>query len=133
METITDLETLISSMEPILDDVEYVFVTCKVRPEFLTPPILEFRESEGLALVVRRSEAERLGLKYEFPSKRITLMVYSSLSAVGFLAEICKALAQAGISVNPVSAFYHDNLFVPVDRAEDAMIILKNLASQSKK
>jgi hypothetical protein len=30
----------------------------------------------------------------------------------------------AFISVNPVSGFYHDHLFVPVDRAEEAMRLL---------
>ncbi|MEL6319244.1 MAG: ACT domain-containing protein, partial [Cyanobacteria bacterium J06626_14] len=40
-------------------------------------------------------------------------------------------LSQAGISVNPVAGYYHDHLFVPNDRAMDAMTILKELSHQT--
>jgi hypothetical protein len=49
------------------------------------------------------------------------LTVHSSLEAVGFLAAITARLAETGISVNVVSAFYHDHLFVPHDRADEAL------------
>ena len=55
----------------------------------------------------------------------ISLTVHSSLDAVGFLAAITTKLAQSGISVNPVSAFYHDHLFVPVNRADEAVSLLR--------
>jgi hypothetical protein len=54
----------------------------------------------------------------------ITLNVFSALDAVGFLAAVTARLANAGISVNPVSGFHHDHLFVPADRAEEAMRLL---------
>jgi hypothetical protein len=87
-----------------------------------------FHESEGTTLVVTREEAEAAGLAYQFASRLITLTVHSSLESVGFLAAVTAPLAEAGISVNAVSAFYHDHLFVPVDRAEEAMRILRGLA-----
>lgn len=59
----------------------------------------------------------------------ITLSIHSSLEAVGFLAAILPRLAAAGMGVNPVSAFHHDHLFVPADRADDAMRILEELAA----
>jgi hypothetical protein len=55
---------------------------------FQDRPILTFRERAGTTLVVRREEAERLGLAYQFASRLITLTVHSSLEAVGFLAAI---------------------------------------------
>jgi hypothetical protein len=58
-----------------------------------------------------------------------SLMVHSSLDAVGFLAAITAKLAAGGISVNPVSAFYHDHLFVPVDKAEMAMNLLSEFSA----
>jgi hypothetical protein len=48
---------------------------------------------------------------------------------VGFLAAITGRLADAGISVNPVSAFYHDHLFVPEHKADEALHHLQNMRS----
>ena len=87
-----------------------------------------FREREGTTLVVRREEAESAGLSYQFASRLITLTVHSSLEAVGFLAAIAGRLAEAGISVNAVSAYYHDHLFVPEDRADEALRLLQNMS-----
>jgi len=58
----------------------------------------------------------------------ITLTINSALDAVGFLAAITTRLAAAGISVNAVSAFHHDHIFVPLTRAEEAMELLSSLA-----
>ena len=55
----------------------------------------------------------------------ITLNVHSALDAVGFLAAVVSLLASAGISVNAVSAYHHDHLFVPVARADEAMRLLR--------
>ena len=46
-----------------------------------------------MTIVVRREEAETLGLPCQFPSRLITLSVHSSLEAVGFLAVITARLA----------------------------------------
>jgi hypothetical protein len=43
----------------------------------------------------------------------ITLNVYSSLEAVGFIAAVGAKLNKIG--VNPVSGFFHDHCFVPVE------------------
>jgi hypothetical protein len=62
----------------------------------------------------------------------ITLTVHSSLSAVGLLATIAQALAAQNISVNVVSAYFHDHLFVPQAQAEAAIACLQQLAAQAK-
>ena len=49
------------------------------------------------------------GASQPFASRLITLTVRSSLEAVGLLAAITARLADAGISVNAVSAFHHDH------------------------
>ena len=51
----------------------------------------------------------------------------------GFHAAITTCLANAGISVNAVIAFHHDHLFVPKDRADEAIRLLASLAAQSSK
>lgn len=62
----------------------------------------------------------------------ITCDVHSSLSAVGFLATIAARLTEVGISVNPVSGFFHDHLFVPEGREGEAMEALRGLAAEAK-
>jgi hypothetical protein len=118
-------------MQPVLLDEEYVFCTLPIgqlTPESLTP-MSTFREAEGLTLIVARQQAEQAALPFSFPCRMITLNVHSSLEAVGFLARITAKLASHGISVNAVSAFYHDHLFVPTARADEAMLLLHELAS----
>ena len=125
-----NLETLIQNMKPELHEGVFVFCTIPGDKEIPAPirPVHIFREREGTAFVVRREEAESLGLRYQFASRLITLDVHSSLDAVGFLAAITARLAEAGISVNPVSAFYHDHLFVPYHRVDEALHHLKNMS-----
>lgn len=59
--------------------------------------------------------------------------VDDSLEAIGFLAVITTELANRGISMNAVSAFYHDHLFVAVDKAEEALSILQGLSAQAQR
>ncbi|TIV96455.1 MAG: ACT domain-containing protein, partial [Mesorhizobium sp.] len=77
------------------------------------------------------SQAKPAGLAGTFRCRMITLDIHSSLEAVGFLAAITAKLAAADMGVNPVSAFYHDHLFVPAERAEEALAILGQLAAES--
>lgn len=125
-----DLNALLSNMKPEIMDG--IFVFCTLAPSASIPatisPMLTFREREGTTLVIRHEEAERAGLRHEFLSRLITLKVHSALDAVGFLAAITARLAESGISVNAVSAFYHDHLFVPVEQADEAMAVLQEMS-----
>jgi len=126
-----ELDVLIRSMQPVLYDDNYVFVT--VDHEFNNldlSPLMFFREQEGTTLIVTQKKAQGANLQYEFPCKLITLNIHSSLDAVGFLARITQRLASLRMGVNPVSGFFHDHLFVPIDRAEDAMHELKVMSSE---
>ena len=126
----TDLDRLLAGMDPEIRPGVHVFATLAPDadiPEGLSP-VLVFREAEGTTLVVERDAAAAAGIEGAFPSRMITLRVHSSLEAVGFLARITTRLAEAGISVNPVSAFHHDHLFVPADRAGEALALLRALA-----
>ena len=125
-----NLATLLQNMKPEMH--EGIFVFCSLPEDKEIPaalrPLLIFREREGTAFIVRREEAETAGLPYQFASRLITLTVHSSLEAVGFLAAITGRLAEAGISVNAVSAFYHDHLFVPEHRADEALYLLQDMS-----
>lgn len=125
-----DLNALLKNMNA--DLLPDLFVFCTVAQDEPIPASicaqLTFREREGMTIVMRREDAERAGLRYAFASRLITLTVHSALDAVGFLAAVASRLAESGISVNAVSAFYHDHLFVPADRADEAMAILQGMA-----
>lgn len=126
----TNLSALIASMDPVLGDAIYVFATLPhgtATPAGL-PPVMAFREREGVTLIVTQAQAEAAGLEAVFPCRMITLNIHSSLQAVGFLAARLPALAAEGMGINPVSGFFHDHLFVPADRARDALCVLKTLA-----
>ncbi|MFQ4136022.1 ACT domain-containing protein [Nodosilinea sp. PGN35] len=129
----TDLTQLLKTMQPVRQEGEYVF--CTLANTTHCPPHLDpvgyFKEAEGLTLMVPKSQADAAGLAYPAVFALITLTVHSSLEAVGFMAAIATHLANHGISVNPVSAFYHDHLFVPTKDAERAMALLQSLTDSA--
>jgi hypothetical protein len=130
----TNLQKLLGSMSPELLPGIFAFAT--LPPGTPMPaginPVMTFREREGETLILSEKEARAAGLAYTFRSRMITLNVHSSLDAVGFLAAITTRLAAAGMGVNPVSGYFHDHLFVPVDRAEEAMAVLSAIAAENR-
>lgn len=132
MSGLTDLAALLRGLSADLRPGTYVFVTRTGRgvPPGLIPRMM-FEEAEGTTFIVLREEAEALGWAYEFPCRMITLRIHSALDAVGFMARIATALAEEGMGVNPVAGFFHDHLFVPEDRADDAMARLRTLAESA--
>lgn len=128
-----NLETLLRNMKPEMQ--EGILVFCSL-PEVegipaTLKPVHIFREREGTAFIVRRDEAESAELPYQFASRQITLTVHSSLEAIGLLAAVTGRLADADISVNAVSAFHHDHLFVPEHRASEALRLLLEMSEQA--
>ncbi|KJH70468.1 ACT domain-containing protein [Aliterella atlantica] len=126
----TYLTTLLQSMNPKLDEEEYVFCSVAIEqlPTLNVTPICQFREVEGVTLIITKNQAEEANLEYDCVFKMISLLVHSSLEAVGFLAAITTKLAENNISVNAVSAYYHDHLFLPVSKAKQAMYILHSMS-----
>ena len=91
-------------------------------------PVGLFKEDEGITLIFKREQADAAKLSYTSVFSMITLSIHSSLEAVGFLAAITNKLAEHNISVNPVSAYYHDHLFIPVSRTPEAIMLLQELS-----
>lgn len=128
-----DLKHLLAQMAPVLDAQTYVFVTLPDRavPAGLEPRML-MQEGEGTTIVIASSAADAAGLSGEFPCRMITLNVHSALAAVGFLAKVTTRLAGLGMGVNPVAGFFHDHLFVPQGRADDAMTALREMVREAR-
>ncbi|MGD1907266.1 MAG: ACT domain-containing protein [Leptolyngbyaceae cyanobacterium] len=130
----TNLTALLLHMTPHLHPE--IFVFCTLPSQFLETlplaPRCTFQEAEGMTLLVTQAEAESQNWPYTYECRQITLKIHSSLEAVGFLAAITNALTAEGISVNPVSAYYHDHLFVPAGQAEQAIVCLQNLTHHAE-
>ena len=128
----TDLDKLLGNMSAELVDGLFVFATVAdgVVPSGLKP-LMSFHEAEGLTLIVPKVDADAVGLSYAFPCRMITLNIHSSLEAVGFMARIATELAKQGMGVNPVSGFFHDHLFVPDGREQNALAVLGAFATDT--
>ncbi len=124
-----DLEILLRSMRPKLSEIQFVF--CNILRDKLTTlkmePLFVFREEEGATIIIEKRQADSESLDYEDVWSWIALTVHSSLSAIGFLAAITAKLSENRISVNVVSAYFHDHLFVPQEKARLAMQVLDDL------
>ena len=76
------------------------------------------REDEGLTAIVTDPSGEWA---------RISLGVHSSLDAVGLTAALSTRLADLGISANIIAGRFHDHLFVPWNRREQALDCLRSM------
>ena len=117
---VSDTAAMIAAMAPRRVAGAWVFATVEAPPP---EAVATIREPEGLSVVVPGEGSDPLAMAW------ITLDVHSALDAVGFIAHLASALAREGMGVNPVAGFYHDHLFVPEDRAEDALRVLRRIAA----
>lgn len=124
----TDLKTLLASLHPVIREGNYVYALWPHGKPLEGDIEAAVREAEGLTVVLRRREADRLGLSYDFVAAWITLQIHSALEAVGLTAAVSAALTHAGISCNVLAGFHHDHLLVPVADADRALDVLRLLA-----
>lgn len=126
-----DLAELIRTMSPKLNKGEYVFATVsdidKINRE---DTIFEFKEEEGVTIVVERSKADELALSYEYISSWITLMVHFSLETIGLTALFSTEIVKYAISSNVVAGYYHDHIFVDKKDGKKAIKVLRGLSQK---
>jgi uncharacterized protein len=125
-----ELALLLRRLEPRLQPGQFVFCTVQALAEG-AEPLATIREDKGLTVVIEKDKADRAGWGYDFVAVMITLGVESRLDAVGLTAVVSSVLAEAGISCNMMAGYFHDHLFVPVERAEEALGLLHRLSSAS--
>jgi hypothetical protein len=123
-----DLALLLRQLEPRRRPGAFVFCTVPEVPVHVEP-VATIHEDEGLTLVVDREIADQNGLGYQFVAAMITLGLTSRLDAVGLTAVVSSLLAEAGISCNVMAGYFHDHLFVPLDRAQEVLDLLGRLSS----
>jgi len=122
----TNLNELLKTMRPTLNDGDYVFCTIPASQTIDPSQIIgSFKEKEGLTVILDKNIADSLHLNYTYIAAWITLTVHSSLEGVGFTAAFSNALAKAGVGCNVIAAYYHDHIFVAKQDAEKAMQVLE--------
>ncbi len=131
------LSHLLSSLIPTLHPSTFVFLTYPLptAPPPSLPTQLTFHEREGLTVITTLESALAHNVPaedYTFACRMITCEVHSSLEAVGFMAVLAKALAERGIPANVVGGWWHDHLFVPVGREEEAVACLERVARDAR-
>ncbi|MDG2336753.1 MAG: ACT domain-containing protein [Gammaproteobacteria bacterium] len=125
-----DLNMLLAQLNPRLLAGDFVFCTiekAQYGDSADLQPIASYQEEEGLSLLLSKGAADGAGLAYESVFSCISLMVHSSLDAVGLTAAVSRRLAAHGISANMIAAYYHDHVYVPKDKAQLAMQVLAAL------
>ena len=119
----TDLQHLLRGMAPEVVGCDWGYACATSLPAGVTP-FATVAEDKGLTLIAPMEELAAAGLSPLGPMARITLTIHSSLAAVGLTAAVSQALAARGISANMIAGFHHDHIFVPADRAEEALAAL---------
>jgi len=113
-------------MKPILNDGRYVFTTL-VEDIPSLKPIATIREKEGLSMIITEEDAKEHNLSVSSPMAWISLEVHSDLEAVGLTAAFATALGKTNIACNVVAGAYHDHIFVPYAKKEEAIDALLEL------
>ncbi|WP_028374681.1 ACT domain-containing protein [Leeuwenhoekiella sp. MAR_2009_132] len=125
-----NLKKLIKGMKPKLNTGTFIFCSVgDLNAINRNETLFEFKEPEGITIVLEQAKADALHLNYSYCSSWITLEIYSSLEAVGLTAAFSTALARAQISCNVIAGYYHDHIFVAQEDAEKAMNVLKALSN----
>ena len=122
----TDLRRLLAELAPQLAPRPRAIRSQAAEASVPVETIMLFREDEGVTTVVEVDESTDEALWAQ-----ITLRIHSSLEAVGMMAAIATALAARDIPCNAVSAYYHDHLFVPWSRRDDAIAALQALTGDT--
>jgi hypothetical protein len=114
----TDLQRMLAGLAPAIDARRFSFVLA-------TGITLD---SNAFALIREEEATTLVRVDPEGEWARITLKIHSSLSSVGLTAAVAASLAERGIPANVIAASFHDHLFVPWDRRDEALGALHALS-----
>lgn len=129
------LNATLAVMRPQLDPITYVFAASDGPPRGFDAYFAIIREREGTTLVGDEERLRAAGVVVPQSSPRwhrIDPGIDTDLDAVGVMARISGEFAAHGIAVNPIAALRRDHFFVPVDRAAEAVEVLRGIARSAR-
>ena len=112
---------LLAGLDVIQHDGVWEFVTGT--QEDVPGSVMKFKEREGWTHIVSAPRSAPEDRRFVW----LELAVHSDLNAVGFLAAVSAALAVADVPCNAISAFHHDHIFVPEEKAASAIKAIVDL------
>lgn len=127
MAGLTDLDEMLRTLTVTRRAKTYTFATLRSAPPLGDGIAAVIEETEGLTVVATVTRARSEGWSVDFEAAWLTLNIHSALEAVGLMAALSAALAEAAIPCNTLAGFHHDHLLVPIDQADDAIRVLEAL------
>ena len=122
----TDLAAMLESLDVQRRPGVFTYIAVEVpTPGLLASAHAVVREGRLTTIVLPLDAAARAGRTPTVELAWLTLTVQSSLEAVGLTAAVSTRLAAADIACNVIAGYQHDHLLVPVDRADDAIEVLR--------
>lgn len=121
-----ELADVVRRLSPKVRSGAFVVVSLPSRSDVPVEAIIH--EDDAVTHVVARDVAKAEGWAYDFVAGWITLGVETDLALVGLTAIVATALAERGISCNILAGHRHDHLLVPLDRLDDALLVLARLS-----
>ena len=127
-----DLKDILENLYPSLVDESFVFMTSKEPINTLVNslnPVATFTENEGSTLVITKAVADQNSIQYDTVFNCISLGVHSSLEMSGLIATISAELFKKNIPTNVFAGYFHDHIFIPIDKAKLALETISSISS----
>lgn len=119
------LDEVLGALEPRVRSGAFVMTTLPTRADVTVEATIV--EDEGVTHVVAREVADAEGWDHDLALAWITLGVVTDLGLVGLTAAVAGALAERNIACNVLAGHHHDHLLVPLERLDDALLVLTRL------
>ena len=131
MNSARSLDQCLASMR-VTRHGDYAFCTFTQLPAAATP-FAVINEDEFATAVVPVEQAKLFsGMKEPAPFTRITIEVATSLVAGDLTTAVTQQLTARSIPVNLIAGFHQDHIFVPAERAVEAITTLEEIATQAR-
>lgn len=118
----TDLDKMLAGLQVERRPGVFTYAAVTVAtPELWAAAHGMVTEAEGITLILPVEAAELAGLPIDIELAWLSLMVQSSLEAVGLTAAFAATLGANDIPCNVLAGYHHDHILVPVDKAQRAI------------